>query len=169
MEKKEIRELKSLLKSYKRELSEGNKKHAKDSIAALVLLDLKDYPIELMNLEETTLKTLMFWGITVDQDVKKCFVDRKSSWLKVPNKEEFKALNNKYKTDSSYKYPKKCNEIAATTWLEGMNSFGMIKEDEYINLEDYKFTDLVTDKRLKSFLRLNEKSLFDFCVNKKTK
>jgi len=172
MEKREIRELKSLLKSYKQELSKGNKKHAKDAIAALVLLNFKGYPTVLMNVEDTTLKTLMFWGINIEKEEKKCFVDNKSNWFKVPTSEELKSLNNKYKKELKNRYyisPYTCNEKAVTTWLENMVNVGMVQEGEIINLEEYRLSDFMTDESLKSMFKRNEQSILDYSVSSKTK
>ena len=172
MDNKEIRKLKSLLKSYKRELSKGNKKHVTDAIAALVLLDFKGYPTVLMNVEDTTLKTLMFWGINIDKEEKKHFVDNKSNWFQVPTSEELKTLNNKYKKElknSYYISPYTCNEKAVTTWLENMVNVGMVKEGEIINLEEYRLPDLMTDERLKSVFKRNEQSILHYSVSSKTK
>ena len=147
------KKLKELLTKYKGEISNNNNEHIKDLIAVMVLLDLscRSNNVEDIDINNTTLKTLMFWGATIDDDIKRTFIDRKNSEYLVPTMREINLLKRKYKKglENSYRVPYNyVNENASTTWIEMMINFGIITEGQIINLEEFRFVDFITDNSL---------------------
>ena len=146
--------LKLLLAKYKYEISNGNNEHLKDLIAVMVLLDLSyayTGSIEHMNMNNTTLKSLMFWLPPVNSE------------YEVPTIDKINLLKKKYKKKlKSYSIPLNyITENAATTWIEMMINFGMINEGQIINLEQFVLADFMTDEKLISLFETNGMSIYN--------
>ena len=146
--------LKLLLAKYKYEIANGNNEHLKDLIAVMVLLDLSYIntgSIEHMNMNNTTLKELMIWGPV-------------SSEYEVPTIGTISLLKKKYKKElKSCSIPiNYITENAATTWIEMMINFGMIKEGQIINLEQFVLADFMTDEKLISMFETNGISICNY-------
>lgn len=151
--------LKLLLAKYKYEISNGINEHLKDLIAVMVLLDLSYIntgSIEHMNMNNTTLKELMFW-LPVNSE------------YEVPTIDKINLLKNKYKKElKTYSIPiNYINENAATTWIEMMINFGMIKEGQIINLEQFVLSDFMTDEKLISMFETNGMSICNYSTSVK--
>ncbi len=149
--------LKILLAKYKHEISNGNNEHLKDLIAVMVLLDLSYIntgSIEHTNMNNINLKELMFWGPV-------------SNEYEVPTIEKINLLKKKYKKElKNYSIPANyITENAATTWIEMMINFGMIKEGQIINLEQFVLADFMTDKKLIAMFETNGMSICNYSTS----
>jgi len=133
--------------SYEDEISLGIDRHVKDLIAVSVILDLSCvFPVyEYYNFNEIKLGNLI-------ED--RYFKDNK---YMVPDIKLLEEIRNNYEkklskpqipvgTDKNY---------AAMTWLILMQKFGFIKENDIIDLNEYKLVDFITDDRLINMFRAN--------------
>ena len=146
--------LKLLLIKYRNEILNGNNIHLKDLIAIMVLLDLAciSAKIESIDINDITLNNLINW------------FGGKEDKYKVPKMEKINLLKKKYKKElKSYTIPLNIIfENAATTWIEMMVKFGMIKEGQTINLCKFVLTDFMTDDKLISMFETNGISIKNY-------
>lgn len=145
--------LKLLLIKYKNEISKGNNMHMKDLIATMVILDLICIDnIESININKITLNNLIYMFLGQNKE------------YEVPMMEKISLLKNKYKKEIKSRFMIPINfiwENAATTWLEMMIKFGMVKEGQIINPTQFILTDFMTDEKLISMFETNGISIRD--------
>lgn len=145
--------LKLLLIKYKNEISKGNNMHMKDLIATMVILDLICIDnIESININKITLNNLIYMFLGQNKE------------YEVPMMEKISLLKNKYKKEIKSRFIIPINfiwENAATTWLEMMIKFGMVKEGQIINPTQFILTDFMTDEKLISMFETNGISIRD--------
>lgn len=155
--------IKLLLLQYENELKNGNREHINDFIASnVILILLKSNFIE-YDFNEVSLNKLINRSI---RDKK-----NKSCKYKIPSKNILNYLikQNKKEIKNAGIRVGFNEEIAATIWLKLMLENNLIKENQIIDLNEYKLNDFINDTRLIKIAGISEFSntnLHDFVIDR---
>lgn len=135
------RQLKRLIKNYKKEISSGDLRNMDNLIAALVINDLtflNDSILVKYGISNISLALLL--GVKKDKK------------YKIPSKYEINDLKNRYERNRKINCYVSSEEVAAITWIDIMLSIGMISENKKIIPSEYILDDYITDYKLSQLL-----------------
>lgn len=150
---------------YEIELKQNNMEHLTDYIATKVILAfLKSNPTakeDFKKINQIDLNYLIHYLLAKENN----------KLFKVPTIDELNYLMKKQEKNlKKYGIPIGTNELyAASVWLKLMVKCGIVKENQIIELREYKLVDFITDPKLIEITNINKisnVSFYDFIVDR---